>query len=302
MPSDVLRPVDRWIAVLNLILAISWARHREAAPVAGWYATTHLLAAFLPALLVRLPTTPHAVTHFLREGYPLAWLALVWGALGIRRDAGLLGEANDALVAAWDHSLFGQHLNLTWMPAMPWAWFREPMYAIYNAYYLLLVAIPLVLLWRGCPRTAREVVLRLAVTYATCFAIYAIFPVIGPMEQMPRFEGAGGGLFHAASMLVRGIGDSLGTAFPSSHTAGSLALAWLAWRRLDRHLAWGATLIAVGVCFATVYTQNHFAVDTLAGIAIAVVTQGILVPWLERGGMRLPGPGDVALHPLRSRL
>ncbi len=295
MRMTPLRPVDRWLAILNGILALSWLRHAPDAPVAMSLAITHGSATLLPALLVRLPARPHLITRLVHDAYPLVWLTLVWGALGIRKGAGLLDRANDLLVAAWDHSLFGQHLNLTWMPSMPWGWLSETMYAVYGAYYVLLIGVPLILFLRGCDRTAREVVLRLAVTYATCFAIYALFPVIGPMETLPRFSAGSGGIFHGASAALRAVGDSLGTAFPSSHTAGALALAWIAWRFLSRPLAIATVTIAAGVCLATVYTQNHFAVDTVAGVVVAALTQGLVVPWLQRGGLRLPGPDTRAV-------
>ncbi|MGD9522314.1 MAG: phosphatase PAP2 family protein [Gemmatimonadales bacterium] len=288
--SHPLRPVDRWIAVLNITLAGTWLGHWSGSPWAAYYVLAFLLAALLPALLVRLPIRLSPVASAVRDGYPLAWIGLVWGTLGLRMGEGLLGGANDALVARWDLALFGQHLNLAWMPAMPWAWFSESMYACYNAYYLLLVAVPAWFILRGCPRTAREVILRLAVTYAACFLVYAVFPVIGPMEMLPRFTPDTEGLFRSLSGAARAAGDSLGTAFPSSHTAGSIALAWITWRLAPRPVAVVVAMLALAVACATVYTQNHFAVDTLAGIAIAAATLGVLVPWLEAGGLRLPGP------------
>ncbi|NNG17195.1 MAG: phosphatase PAP2 family protein [Gemmatimonadales bacterium] len=77
-------------------------------------------------------------------------------------------------------------------------------------------------------------------------------------------------------------GDSLGTAFPSSHVAGSVTIAYLAWRWLPRGWAWLIALETVGVCFATVYTQNHYAIDALGGLVWATVLQVVAVP-LVRG-------------------
>lgn len=285
-----LRPVDRWLAFLNVALALSWLVHAPASLWARYYVMAFLFAAALPALLVRLPSRLNRITVTVRDGYPLAWIGLVWGTLGIRIGEGMLGSANDQLVARWDLALFGQHYNLSWMPAMPWAWFSEAMYAVYNSYYLLLVVVPAWFILSGCPQKAREVVLRLAVTYAACFLVYAIFPVIGPMEMFPRFMPDAEGLFRSMSGAARAAGDSLGTAFPSSHTAGSIALAWITWRLAPRPIAVVVAILALGVAFSTVYTQNHFAVDALAGVAIAFATQGVVVPWLERGGLRLPGP------------
>lgn len=285
-----LLPVDRWLAVLNLLLAASWLPHLTTSGTARWYVAVFLAAALLPALLVRLPERVTPMTAAIRDGYPLAWICLVWGTLGLRMGEGLISGANDILVASWDSALFGAHLHLLWMPAMPWAWFSELMYGVYNAYYLLLVGVPIWFLVSGSPRIARDAILRLAVTYAACFLIYALFPVIGPVEMYGRFEGAHEGAFRQLSWLIREVGNSVGTAFPSSHTAGAIALAWITWRHAPRPVGLAVASLALGVALATVYTQHHWVMDTLAGLVIAGVTQGVIVPWLERGGLRLPGP------------
>lgn len=36
------------------------------------------------------------------------------------------------------------------------------------------------------------------------------------------------------------------------------------------------------VAFATVYTQNHFALDALASVVLTPILMGVVVPWLER--------------------
>ena len=63
-------------------------------------------------------------------------------------------------------------------------------------------------------------------------------------------------------------GSAWGTAFPSSHVAVALVAAVCAWRGF-RPL--GALLLpaAVLLSLATVYCQFHYAVDALAGAALA---------------------------------
>jgi membrane-associated phospholipid phosphatase len=87
---------------------------------------------------------------------------------------------------------------------------------------------------------------------------------------------------------VRAAGDALGTAFPSSHTAGAVTLAVILWRWGSAPVAWMGVTAAVAIAMATVYTGNHFPVDTLAGIAVALVAQFLVVPMLEA---RRPGDG-----------
>lgn len=282
----MLLPVDRWFALLNLLLAPPWLARLGAHPWAAWLASTHIVAAGLPALLSLLPPAPSRLTRIVREAYPVAWLALVWGELGLRTVS--VTSGGDATVAAWDLALFGRHLNLEWMPAMAWPWFSETMHAAYDAYYLMLIAVPLLVLASRCPIAIRDGVLRLVVTYALCFAVYAVFPVRGPLWTMPSYPEVHRGFFWILSGGIRAVGDAAGTAFPSSHTAGAVALAWIAWPHAARWLRGLLAVAAAGVAAATVYTQNHFAIDTLAGLAVALLAQGMVVPWLAAGGCRLP--------------
>lgn len=277
-----LLPVDRLAAVCNAIMVIAWLPWSRQVPWAAWYAATHAAATLLPLLLLRCPASVHPVVRIVREGYPLAWLALVWGELGVR--SGLLDIRFDRQLAAWDLALFGRHLSAAWLPAMPAAWFSETMHGAYALYYAMLVGVPLLLLARRSLDVTRELVLALVATYGACFLIYAFFPAEGPLHVMPVFDGVHRGWWWQLTGAIRHAGDSLGTAFPSSHTAGAVALAWVGAARAPRWAGHLLILAALAVALATVYTQNHLVVDTLAGAGIALVASGMLVPWLRGGG------------------
>ena len=89
-------------------------------------------------------------------------------------------------------------------------------------------------------------------------------------------------LRHHANVGARAAGDSLGTAFPSSHVAGVVTAAIIAWKWLPRPVAWLLIVESIGVMVATVYTQNHYAIDAVAGLVWAVVLQVMLLPLLDR--------------------
>jgi membrane-associated phospholipid phosphatase len=96
--------------------------------------------------------------------------------------------------------------------------------------------------------------------------------------------------------MIQSSGDAMGTAFPSSHVAGSVTLTWILWRLGHYRLGVAGIVISLGVLGATIYTQNHFAVDSLAGLVLSLGIQGLLVPRLlpETGGTvvgRLGRPG-----------
>jgi membrane-bound metal-dependent hydrolase YbcI (DUF457 family) len=72
-----------------------------------------------------------------------------------------------------------------------------------------------------------------------------------------------------------------GTAFPSSHVAASLVASVSAWRGL-KPLGAPLVVLAVLLTLGTVYGQFHYAVDALAGAALAAAVL-ILDPRPERG-------------------
>jgi membrane-associated phospholipid phosphatase len=135
-----------------------------------------------------------------------------------------------------------------------------------------------------------------AVTYLGCFLIYSYFPVVGPRELWPIHQGElTSGFFYQLNLGLRTAGDSLGTAFPSSHTAGAVTFAWIAWRIASPPVAWGMTGLAALIALATIYTQNHFAIDTVAGLLVAGLLQGLVVPSLLARAATHRGAADRVL-------
>jgi membrane-associated phospholipid phosphatase len=289
--SARVRTVDLLVAGYNVVLAAVWARLADGVGPAVWIATAHALAAGLPLVLAKHPGR-RGLWRVARELYPLAGIALFWIELG-RLHAWNASPRYDPLVARLDLALFGRHLNLLWMPAMPWPAFSELMHLFYAAYYPIILLPPLAMWLTGRREALRDMTLRLTVTYLGCYLLYLLFPVIGPAELLPHYEGAlTGGFFYRLTHAGRAAGDSLGTAFPSSHAAGAVTAAALGWRWLSRPARWLLTVQAVGVLLATVYTQNHYPVDALAGLVWALGLQLGLVPALagETGGPVPPLP------------
>jgi membrane-associated phospholipid phosphatase len=193
------------------------------------------------------------------------------------------GETYDAVVARIDLAVFGRHLNLLWMPGMPQVWLSELMHMVYFAYYPMIFLPPLLVAIAGRRHAFQDITFRLMTTYVGCYLIYLVFPVVGPAELMPHYAGPlTEGMFFQLTTAARDGGDSLGTAFPSSHSAGAVTAAFIAWRWFRPAAAWAVSLQAGGVLLATVYTQNHFAIDAVAGLAAAILLQVFGVPALRR--------------------
>lgn len=269
MNTRTLRPVDRLVAGAHAVLAALWIAAWFRAPWAPWLAVAHLCAAIgVPSLLRRLSRRPGRVVTALRELYPMIVVMATWSELGLIR--ALRAGAFDGPIAALDQWVFGTHLQALWMPAMPQVAFSELMFGFYVLYYPAVFLTPVVLLIAGARREARHIISGLTPAFLFCFASYIVFPVDGPSHTALRYAGplTEGFLYQLVASVVH-AGDSLGTAFPSSHVAGTVTMAILASRWLGRPVAWLFAFEAVAVVAATVYTQNHFAIDALAGVVAA---------------------------------
>ena len=292
-------PVDRLLAIYNAIFAGFWAAYIGRAPYAGWLLLAHLAALTLPALLGRAPTTLSQPARTLRDLYPLVWLAAFWPELDLLHQL-RIPPTFDPHLAALDLALFGihgTHVNLLWMPRMPYAWLSEPMHFSYWAYYLLIGLPPLALVLLGRTEALRDMVFRMMLTYLTCFVVFILYPVYGPGLTLPRYSGAlTHGFFYQLVRTTLGAGDSPGCAFPSSHVAGAITIAYAGSRWFPRWISGLLWIEAIGVLVSTVYTQNHYPIDALAGLAWGLALQIAVAPaaarWLTegRGKRAIPAP------------
>lgn len=281
--SARLRATDRLLAGYNLVLCAVWARFPAGEWYVPWITAAHGLAALLPLWLAHRPEVPaeRRLLATLREIYPLIGILVFWSEIGLLHRALQVGP-NDFAVARLDLAVFGQHWNLVWMPAMPQVAFSELMHFSYFAYYAVIFLPPLFMAVAGRTDALQDMALRLMVTYLGCFLIYLAFPVLGPGHMLPAYQGElTEGFFYWLTHAAKAAGDSAGTAFPSSHVAGAVTSAVLAWRWLRRPWAWVVTLQAVGVLLATVYTQQHWPIDSAAGLAWALLLQAVAVPFLR---------------------
>jgi membrane-associated phospholipid phosphatase len=276
------RPVDWLLAAYNATVAVLWAGLWDQAWYALPAAMAHAAAACLPALLARLPRDTPRPLGLLLEGYPLLWIPALWVELD-PLIAGLHEATIDPAILTLDLAVFGIHLDRVWMPAMPQVWFSEIMHFAYYAYLPLIFLPPIVMAARGRTGAFRDMTLRLITTYVFCYLFYLTLPTVGPHEFGQPFEGAlSDGFFYQLGAGAHSSGNVRGAAFPSSHVAGAVTIAWAGWKWLPKGVAVLLTLEAVGVMMSTVYTQNHYGVDSIAGLAWAVLIQMWVVPVLLR--------------------
>jgi len=205
--------------------------------------------------------------RFAGEFYPLFALAALYTAIGVVNTAAAV--SHDAAVQTWEQALFRGQPARDWIRAWPWPWLSVVLHVGYLSYYAILAAAPLGLWLSGRRDAARRTALVVMIAFYACYAVFLLFPVAGPRYTFPPARNPATAV--APAVLTQKLLDQAaawGTAFPSSHVAGALAAsvsAWQAWRPLGARLLPLAALLALG----TVYGQFHYAVDALAGAAVA---------------------------------
>ncbi|HXY39030.1 MAG TPA: phosphatase PAP2 family protein [Vicinamibacteria bacterium] len=285
-----LAPVDRaTLAYLAVALVFTLLR----GPLQPGLRLT-LVVALLAAALVAGWLAPRArrsgpFGQLLGEFYPLLLTLGLYTHVGLVNRAA--GVSHDLLVQGWEQALFGGQVSLAWVRAFPSRAWSTLMHAAYVSYYAILVASPLGLWLKGRRAAARRALLLLMVAFYVCYATSLAFPVAGPRYLFPSASNSATAV--AAAALVRSLLETFsawGTAFPSSHVAAALVAAvtaWRGWRPL------GAVLIplALLLTLSTVYGQLHYAVDAVAGGAVAAAV--LLLPYgrqYDAAPGTLPGP------------
>jgi membrane-associated phospholipid phosphatase len=214
------------------------------------------------------------VGSLVRDVAPIVLLLALYGAIDTLNQGGGR-QTLDPAIQRWEHAVFGGQPSRDWWrshPSAAWSWL---LHAAYFSYFAI-VPFPIALyLWRREAGRVRRAVLTIITAFVACYACFILLPVAGPYYEFARPDGpfvANGPARLVYAMLARG--SSFGAAFPSSHVAGTwAAVAATAagapgWALV---LAVPAVLLTVGV----VYTQMHYAVDVVAGLAVALMSVGM---------------------------
>jgi membrane-associated phospholipid phosphatase len=265
--SAGLEAVDRTTLAYALAstaaLALRWD---EPLPARGALALAQGLLVAVPFLAARARVAGR-VGRFLGEWYPVALVTALYTQVGLLNTAA--GVAHDVEVQRWEATLFGSQPSVGWIRAWPWPALSWLLHAGYLSYYFIVVGTPLALWLSGRREGARRTILLMALAFYVSFALFLLYPVAGPRYEFPLADNPATRI--PIARFTHGLlnrGAAWGTAFPSSHVAVALAAAGSAlreWPRLGAVVLVAAVLLALG----TVYGQFHYAVDALAGLALA---------------------------------
>lgn len=134
---------------------------------------------------------------------------------------------------------------------------------IYGALYLFLIVFPILAI-RDEEHIRRTVYAYLFV-WIIAYIVFILYPTEAPRPQRVVGEG-----FAVWSLQLLYSSDPPYNCFPSLHVAHSFVSA-LTVSRLHRRLGIGAIIAATFVAFSTLFTKQHYILDALAGVLLALV-------------------------------
>jgi membrane-associated phospholipid phosphatase len=198
---------------------------------------------------------------------------------------------HDPAIVAFEEQLFGGQPSQVLYKQWPSGLLSQYLHTAYFLYYLIPASLVFTLYFQRRWNALQESLTTLMLAFLTCCITYIVYPVVGPYHHFgpPDVADLGGGMAAVAHGLVKN-GSSVGTAFPSSHTAVAVAI-WLASLRLSPRLFLALTPIVPALALGTVYGGFHYALDTLVGVLWGVASALVGPPLNAFLARRLPRPG-----------
>jgi len=154
--------------------------------------------------------------------------------------------------------------------------------------YLLVYVMPVVTVYVFYRFGARE---RLDDAYSilllgtlTTYALYPYFPSEPPRSVFPNFDLPLDSQLRQLNLRILGDYGIHTSVFPSGHSAAAFSAAFAVRKLLPQPIWLGRVFLglACAIATATVYGRYHFAVDMLAGLAMALWSLGMSRVWRQR--------------------
>lgn len=262
------------LAYLALNTTVVLLRAR-ALPHWPWLVVANLLATALIALLARLEQ-PRGFTRFVAGAWPIVLTLGYYAQLGLINEGAV--SVRDHIVSGWEMAVFGTEPSVTWHEAMPSLLLSWVLHVAYISYYWVVPVAALLLFFRTDERSFTRGAFIITLGFYVCYAIYHFFPVAGPRYIYGDATGPIAEVLPAR--IIKALmqdGSSWGTAFPSSHVVACLSAVWALWRPA-RRAALALAPFAVLLIPATVFGQFHYAVDAMAGTALAMLLLAVADP------------------------
>jgi len=182
-------------------------------------------------------------------------------------------DVHDELIAI-DQALFGVQPSI-WAERFVSRDLTEAMSFFYASFFWIAPSTSLLLLIRGRREEFRAVTLGIVLCFYLGYALYVALPAAPPrltlaLEYQRDLVGYPNRLYRMTQLAFDLLPVDSRAAFPSLHAAVSSLAAYYAWRHLRAWL-WVLTPCVLGLWLSTIYLRHHYAVDLIAGWALAPV-------------------------------
>ena len=237
-------------------------------PERFWLLAVHLTLS--GSLLILNRARPSAgILRVIRDWHPLLLFPFLYKEVELL--APVLGDWRlTAAIPAWESALFAGQPSLYLGERLAFVPLSEYLHFCYLSY---VIVIPLVAAhWYVTGRLSAfgELLLLLSTVLLVSYLFFILLPVDSPYYLSPRLgPPLSGHFFFDLVHQVSARGGARGGAFPSAHVSGAVVVSLVAWRH-QRRLAYLLVPFTGSVMVATVYGRFHYALDTLAGAALAI--------------------------------
>ncbi|MFQ5603216.1 MAG: phosphatase PAP2 family protein [bacterium] len=211
------------------------------------------------------------VLIFFRDAYPFFLYIFMFEELHLIANI-LFPFWLEGKLIQWDLFLFGQYPTV-WVQSLFRPWLTEYMAFSYWSYYVIFPTVGVVLYLRKNKALYHSYAFHLSFTFYLCYFLYLFLSARGPHETLAHLHlvRTTAGFFDNLVLTIQGQASVSGAAFPSSHVA-AVWVAWIFVFKYKRTAGWILLPLVISLSISVVYMQYHYAVDSIAGILLVLMT------------------------------
>jgi len=144
--------------------------------------------------------------------------------------------------------------------------------AAYANYFILTIAVALVLYIQKRYREFRYTMVTIIICYYVSYFLFIIFPAAPPRIVLKPFFTVSlhGNLLEPIKHAIEISAQASRGAFPSLHCAASFLSLFFAWRYV-RWLFWVMIPMVFMLIMSTIYLRHHYVIDLFAGLILAII-------------------------------
>jgi membrane-associated phospholipid phosphatase len=207
------------------------------------------------------------IIEIIRNSYPLIFSAYFYQETVFYNKVFLANI--DGILKDMDSYIFGYQPSVMFSEKLHNLLFSELMYVSYFSFYLLIIAVVLVLFFKQRERFP-EYVFYLSASLYLFYLMFVLIPSEGPQFYFgsPENHPPAAYFFDKLMHFIQEFGEQPTGAFPSSHIGFSLIILYVFYK-FNKPFFYIALPIVFLLILATVYIKAHYVVDVFGGLLCA---------------------------------